>query len=363
MAEITIKAPLKNTYKVLVENNFDKLADCMEAADCLGKKICIVCDAKVWGHYGDNVAKLLSDKAANVISYIVKDEDCCTDLNFDSLTGILEDAGFDDDDILIGLGGRNLCDYTGKAVANSTKHLGLAYIPTSLASMADSTSVSIPGAMQDIRPIVFPKFVYCNTFCLETLSDKDYFSGFSLIMKTAIVKNANIYEWLVDKLYEISDRDNDIISDMIEQNINLRRIYLEKDPNRKSEQLLLDLGIDFAKCIEKAKDYELSFGECLSLGIIAAAHISMKRDMLSLDEYLEIRDMFVPFNLPITIENIDVDALGADIIENTYEDENGKCFVLLKKIGKAVIDRNVTLEEVTAALSEIRFSDDDYVVE
>lgn len=89
----------------------------------------------------------------------------------------------------------------------------------------------------------------------------------------------------------------------------------------------------------------------------------MKKDMLSLDEYLEIRDMFVPFNLPISVENIDVDEVVSLSHKFIKKDEQGQCFILLKKLGKAVIDRNVTDDEIKAAISEIRFSDDDFIVE
>ena len=43
----------------------------------------------------------------------------------------------------------------------------------------------------------------------------------------------------------------------------------------------------------------------VALGTVAAAYISWKRGMLSMEEYYEIRDMFVPFYLPITVEGID----------------------------------------------------------
>ena len=41
--------------------------------------------------------------------------------------------------------------------------------------------------------------------------------------------------------------------------------------------------------------------------------------------------------------------------------EKGQCFVLLKKIGKAVIDTNVTDDELREALKEIRFSEEDVI--
>lgn len=78
-----------------------------------------------------------------------------------------------------------------------------------------------------------------------------------------------------------------------------------------------------------------------------------------MEEYYEIRDMFVPFYLPITVENIEPE----QIVELTKSDkkmEDGKLkFVLLKKIGKAVIDRSVTEEEILAAVKEIYYSEED----
>mgnify|MGYP000898144450 FL=1 len=79
----------------------------------------------------------------------------------------------------------------------------------------------------------------------------------------------------------------------------------------------------------------------------------------NLEEFYEIRDMFVPFYLPISVENID----PQEILKLTKSDKKMEAgtikFILLKKIGKAVIDRTVTDEEIMAAIEEINFSEED----
>ena len=69
--------------------------------------------------------------------------------------------------------------------------------------------------------------------------------------------------------------------------------------------------------------------------------------------------MFVPFYLPISVDEIN----PSEILRLTKSDkkmEAGKIkFVLLNKIGKAVIDTTVTDEEILAAINEIHFSDED----
>lgn len=100
-------------------------------------------------------------------------------------------------------------------------------------------------------------------------------------------------------------------------------------------------------------------GECVALGAVAAAFISWKHNWLSMEEYYEIRDMFVPFHLPISIDQIDPE----EILALTKSDKKmaaGRIrFVLLKKVGKAVIDSTVTDEDILNALREIHFDEED----
>ena len=69
--------------------------------------------------------------------------------------------------------------------------------------------------------------------------------------------------------------------------------------------------------------------------------------------------MFVPFNLPITIEDIDPEEILA-LTKSDKKAENGSIkFVLLKKVGKAVIDRNVTDDDILNAVKEILYVEDE----
>ena len=77
-----------------------------------------------------------------------------------------------------------------------------------------------------------------------------------------------------------------------------------------------------------------------------------------MDEYYEVRDMFVPFNRPISIEDVTVDNL-INITKSDKKMENGQLkFILLKKIGKAIIDKTVTEEELKSGIEEIIYHDE-----
>ncbi len=145
---------------------------------------------------------------------------------------------------------------------------------------------------------------------------------------------------------------------MVERSCKIKKLVVEKDPTEKGDRALLNFGHTIGHAIEKASNFSLSHGECVALGAIAAAFISWKHEWLSMEEYYEIRDMFVPFNLPISISDIDPE----EILKLTKSDkkmEGGTIkFILLKKVGKALIDRNVTDEDILNAISEIHYVED-----
>jgi 3-dehydroquinate synthase len=79
-----------------------------------------------------------------------------------------------------------------------------------------------------------------------------------------------------------------------------------------------------------------------------------------MDDYYEIRDMFVPFNLPISVENIDPEEIFRLTSSDKKMEGDHIKFILLKKIGKAYIDTTVTKEEIIAGINEIYFSEEDW---
>ena len=204
-----------------------------------------------------------------------------------------------------------------------------------------------------------PKLVYMNLAVLRSLDDRQYYAGMAEVMKYGLIKNAAFYEWIIDNMYEIHERDLEILEEMVVKSCTFKKLVVEKDPTEKGERAILNFGHTIGHAIEKAKNFEFLHGECVALGSVAAAYISWKRDLLSMDEYYEIRDMFVPFNLPISIDNINPEEILALTASDKKMEGNQIKFILLKKVGKAMIDTTVTKEELLEGIKEIYFSEED----
>lgn len=365
MERLNILYEKKPCYDIVFTQSFDALLDELKALGAEEHRICIVTDSKVDELYGEEVLQLLLSHYQKAVKYSFPHGE--ENKNLDTVKDIyrfLIEEGFDRKDMLLALGGGVVGDVTGYVAATYLRGIRFVQVPTTLLAQADSsiggkTGVDFDGYKNMVGAFKMPSLVYMNLQTLTTLDDRQFFSGFAEVMKHGLIKDGKFYEWLIENMYEICERDLDVLERMLIASCTVKKLVVEKDPTEQGDRALLNFGHTIGHAIEKAKNFELYHGECVALGCVAAAYISWKRELLSMEEYYEIRDMFVPFYLPITVDGIDPE----EIVRLTKSDkkmESGKIkFVLLKRIGKSFIDRSVTDEELLAAVKEIYFSEED----
>ena len=354
----------KPCYDIVFSRGWQELTEELNEMDLKERKICIVTDSNVDPLYGQTVVDTVAPCCKKVVKHVFPAGEEHKNLDeVRKLYTYLIQEKLDRKDLLIALGGGVVGDLTGYAAATYLRGIDFIQVPTTLLAQADSsiggkTGVDFDGYKNMVGAFKMPKFVYMNFEVLKTLDDRQYFAGFAEIMKHGLIKDALFYEWLLENMYEICERNLDILEEMLMRSCMVKKLVVEKDPTEKGDRALLNLGHTIGHAIEKAKNFQLFHGECVALGTVAAAYISWKREMLSMEEYYEIRDMFVPFYLPISIDGIDPQEILTLTKSDKKVEGNSIRFVLLKKIGKAVIDTTVTDEEILAAIEEIRFDEE-----
>lgn len=361
---LTINYEKKPCYDIVFSQTFKELTEELEELGAAEKKLCIVTDSNVEPLYAQNIIDVIKEGCKKAVIYTFPAGEHSKNLDtVKALYTFLIEEGFDRKDLLVALGGGVVGDLTGFTAATYLRGIDFIQIPTTLLAQADSsiggkTGVDFDGYKNMVGAFHMPRLVYMNVSVLKTLEERQYFSGFAEIMKHGLIKDGSFYEWLLENMYEICDRDTSILEEMVMKSCTIKKMVVEKDPTEKGDRALLNFGHTIGHAIEKAKNFKLYHGECVALGCVAAAYISWKHELLSMEEYYEIRDMFVPFNLPISVDGI----VPKEVVQLTKSDkkmEAGKIrFILLKKAGKAVIDTTVTEEEILAAVEEIYFCED-----
>ncbi len=324
-----------------------------------GHRFCIVTDTNVAPLYAQPIAELFDTKP--LVYAIPAGEENKTLDQIRSLLGFLVENHFDRSCVLVALGGGVVGDMTGFAAAVYMRGIDFIQIPTTLLAQADSsiggkTGVDFDGYKNMVGAFKMPRLVWENPDYLKTLDGRQFASGFAEIMKSALIKNSEFYVWLIDHIVEITDRDPDTLSEMLYRSNEIKKAVVEADPYEKGDRMLLNFGHTIGHAIEKHLNFAMTHGECVALGCIAAAYISYQRKYLSWEEYYEVRDMFVPFGLPISLESIDAEAV-LTLTKSDKKMQNGALrFILLHSIGDAYVDTAVTDEELLAAIRELDFS-------
>lgn len=357
MKRLTVNFEDRPCYDIVIDRDFASLKD---SFDFQNHRVMIVTDE----HVKEAVLPSLLNELPfepEVFSFVPGEASKNLD-TVKELYRVLIEKHFTRTDVILALGGGVTGDLAAFAASTYLRGIACIQVPTSLLSMVDSsiggkTGVDFDEFKNMVGSFYMPKLVYINTTVLKTLPDREYFSGFAEVMKHGLIKSESFYRFLLDNMYEICEKDPDTLSEMIEQSLMIKKQVVEKDPHEHGERMLLNFGHTIGHAIERFKDFELLHGECVALGAVAAAHISYQKGLLSMDEFYEIRDMFVPFCLPISTEFLDYDRILENIRSDKKMDGNTLRFVLLKNVGKAVINTEVTEEEIRKALDEINFDE------
>lgn len=360
---IEVKTRGNAAYTIYPEDSFMSLASRMEGIGSKDCRVCIVTDSNVEKLYLQDVIEVLKGSCKELFSFTLPAGEQHKNLDeIRKLYQFLIEHELDRRDILVALGGGVTGDMTGFAAATYLRGIRFVQVPTTLLSQVDSsiggkTGVDLDSYKNMVGAFHQPSLVYLNINTLKTLDETQFASGMGEVLKHGLIRDASYYEWCLDHMGEIEEKETAVLKEMVVRSVLIKRAVVQKDPLEKGERALLNFGHTAGHAIEKMMDFRLAHGECVNLGITAASYISWKRQYISEEIFYEIRDMSVGFGLPISYEKL----APEDILETMKKDKKrigGKNrMILLKKLGSAFIDETVTDDEILNALRFIRYEE------
>lgn len=267
-------------------------------------------------------------------------------------------AGFDRKTTLVALGGGVIGDAAGFVAAIYQRGVPYVQIPTTVLSMVDSsvggkTGVNlIPEAKNIIGAFHQPRLVIADTKTLRTLPKRERNSGFAEIIKHAAIRDAAMIDE-IDK----ARRKKGALAALITRNVAIKARIVEADEQETSGlRALLNFGHTIGHGIEAAAGYgRLLHGEAISLGLIAAARLSVEIAGLPAADAERIGELLAMFDLPTRLPNsIGTAAILKHLLHDKKFDQGHIRFVLLRRLGDAFVSDGVTIEQITAAIESLR---------
>lgn len=359
--ELEVHYDGKSCYFITLNSDFSHL--CADLSRAVGterkKKVCIVSDTNVADIYCEQITGLLQVNFDNVVSFVFEAGEQSKHLGtVECLYEFLIEHKFDRHDLLVALGGGVVGDLTGFAAATYLRGIDFIQVPTSLLAQVDSsiggkTGVDFQQYKNMVGAFYQPKLVYMSMTIFQSLPEQQFANGMAEELKHGLIKDRDYYEWLRDHRTDILKRTPELLLQMLHIGCNIKRVVVENDPKEKGERALLNFGHTIGHAVEKLSNFKLYHGECVAIGMVAAAYLSCKKGYLTEIELQEIEHTLQDYLLPIRVRDLDAN----EILAVTKSDKKmvgaRVKFTLLHAIGDAYSDLSLTDTDLLEAINYI----------
>ena len=259
--------------------------------------------------------------------------------HLEEYVNILLDKSVGRKDLLVAFGGGAICDFTGFLASVYQRGMSCIYIPTTVLAQVDAaiggkTGVNHGHLKNMIGTFSMPTHVLLDPRYCITQDDDTYKQGFAEMVKHALIMDADFFTYLENNKELLLSKDLEVLTNAISKGSQLKIDIVKKDSKEQGIRKLLNFGHTIGHAIERIEG--IPHGAAVSIGMVAAAHLSATVGQLKNDEILRIVDVLKGFNLPV-VQNVKTDDFWPYLLKDKKSNGQNLDYVFLDSIGSARI--------------------------
>ena len=273
---------------------------------------------------------------------------------------VLTELGADRKSLVINLGGGVVTDLGGFVASTFKRGLDFINIPTTLLSMVDAsvggkTGVDLGNLKNQIGVINVPQMVLIDTDYLETLPQSEMRSGLAEMLKHGLIYDSAYWKQFLDlKAIDFADFDA-----LIYRSVEIKNDIVIQDPTEKNIRKALNFGHTLGHAIEgyfleSETKTTLLHGEAIAIGMILESYISLHKNLITAEEYTEIKTAIKSIYDDVKIEENDIDPILELLIHDKKNEYGLIQFALIEGIGKIKINQSVENKLILDAFQDYK---------
>jgi len=234
--------------------------------------------------------------------------------NWDVVRDVMWTVGnlhLDRQSFVIALGGGAVLDMVGFATSLLHRGLRMVRAPSTTISQNDA-GVGVKNGMDEHGQKNFvgtfaPPFAVLNDYeFLKTLTDRDWIGGVAEAFKVAIIKDADLFEFLCRNAALLRGRDQATMERCVHRcaMLHLEHIRTSGDPFELGSARPLDFGHWVGHKLETMSGYELGHGQCVAIGLALDSFYAMRQGLLPQAELERILAAMAACGLPVWTEEL-----------------------------------------------------------
>jgi 3-dehydroquinate synthase len=367
---IDINIPDHEYCAFIGKNLHENIASFLEK-NSKGQNILIVTDEYFEKNYAQLVFKSLINK--NLLPHIHIMKGGKNSKSFNEVLriyGEMETKNFARDSVIIALGGGVIGDLAGFVASTWYRGMTFIQVPTTLMAMIDSSiggkvAVNFRNTINAVGNYHHPKANFMDLSLIQSLSMRDYNSGFAEVIKCALISDDKFFNYLKINKDNILQKKPENLVYCMKKTINIKVDHVRCDIREGGKRLLLNFGHTLGHAIEMSTQTNngetFRHGEGVSLGItavlkLAELYLNTPKDVKNKTELL-----LASYNLPVSFSaskygferNNLIDKCMKIMLKDKKRKDNKLRFILLDKIGHAEVYSGLPNKFIKQSFEEV----------
>ena len=347
----------RDRYPAIVERGvIGRTADFVPAK---AGKVFVVSESGVWNRHGGALQSGLDARETEVL-FLPGGEENKRLAPVEALAEQMLERGADRSSIVIAFGGGIVNDMGGFVAAIFMRGVPVLQIPTTLLAQVDAaiggkTGVNLTGGKNLIGSFHQPLAVLTDPALLETLPDREYRAGLWEILKAGIIRDAALFEYLIDHREAVLAREPAAVDHIIAESVRMKAEVVSADEREGDLRRILNFGHTFGHALEAETNYNrLLHGEAVAFGMRAAVYLAEMTGHVSAEDTVDILEAIRRYGPIPPLDDIPAENLVKRLVHDKKTVRGKVHFVLPVRIGEVTvvsgIEERLVLEAIRNAL-------------
>jgi 3-dehydroquinate synthase len=241
---------------------------------------------------------------------------------------------------ILAIGGGIVCDVAGFTASTYLRGVRFGFAATTLLAQVDASvggknGVNFGGYKNMVGVFSQPEFVICDLGFLQTLPKREILNGLAEIIKSALIKDQTLFEYLEKAFPKALELDLEVIEKLVHETVSIKARIVNQDEREGGERRLLNFGHTFGHALESTSG--ISHGEAVGIGMRMACSLSVQKGLLSPQKAGRIEKLLHNLGLPAAMP-FDRQAVLVALKRDKKRADDKIHFILLKDIGQAMME-------------------------
>ena len=216
--------------------------------------------------------------------------------------------------LVINLGGGVVGDLGGFAAASFRRGVPYVQVPTTLLADVDcgvggKVGVNFGQVKNLIGTYYQPKLVFVDLTLLKTLTDREIRSGIAEVIKYGTVCRKELFEYLEENIERLISLDMRMVLRIVRDCYSIKAKIVEEEEDEHDDsgvRIVLNFGHTIGHALEIPAGYEMTHGEAVSIGMVAATEIAIQQGVCEETLLERLKNLLTRAGLPLDAKQFNI---------------------------------------------------------